>query len=303
MIVSGRHILTGSLGVFALVFAGGMATAGGGDKNGGANLPVPGTHVPKAPRPDFQPRVIVPGVNVRTPNIYVQQGDISVNNNFVSITGGSNTSNTVIFGGGGFVGGAAPVAPSSLGALNVQGGEDRIIETVTEQVPVTEETCLPQISYVETLRPVQALCIDDKGTPHPASRLTPDEEVAGTYTGEIFRCLAGTHMQVTLGQIENSTASFAEGETFSCRKGEALVQSGAGQLACAPARPQRNCNERSLLRRHGPGIKLVRISTREETCIPTEQTTYKTITREVERIVPDEASPIVLDGGVGQGVY
>lgn len=41
-------------------------------------------------------------------------------------------------------------------------------------------------------------------------------------SGEIYRCVAGTHMQVTMGEMVNGAASFGTGETFSCGKGEAL---------------------------------------------------------------------------------
>lgn len=302
MSVSSRHIVSVAIGALALTSAGGIAYACGGPKIH-TPTPVPHTSTPKVPRPHFRPQVIVPGVNVNPPDIHVQQGSISVNKSFVAFGGNTSSSSTVFIGGGGFAVGAAPVSSSSLGALNVQGGEERIIETITEQVPVTEETCLPQFTQVDVLRPVQALCIDDKGTPHPASRLTADEGVAENYNGEVFRCLSGTYMQVTLGQITNGNADFAQGETFSCQKGQALVHGPGGNLTCAPQRPQRNCNERSLLRRHGPGIKLVRTTVREETCVPTQRTTYQTITKQVEHIIPNAPSPIVLDGGVGQGVY
>ena len=84
--------------------------------------------------------------------------------------------------------------------------------------------------------------------------------------------MAGTNMQVTLGAMQNGTASFASGETFACRKGEALLHGGNGQLSCAPQTPQRDCNERSLLRRHGPGIKLVQYKMSAKTCIPRTRT-------------------------------
>ena len=45
---------------------------------------------------------------------------------------------------------------------------------------------------------IQAFCFDDKEVPHPASQVQPDREIAEAYEGEVYRCIAGTHMQVTI---------------------------------------------------------------------------------------------------------
>ena len=194
----------------------------------------------------------------------------------------------LISGGGGYY---APqgVGATAIATLNVDGGEEIITET--------EEYCEDQIAIKTVMRPVQAVCIDDKGVPHPASQVDASDRVPAGYKGELFRCMAGTSMQVTLGSVQNGKATFANGETFACRKGEALVHHANGQLTCAPQSPQRSCNERSLLRRHGAGIKLVQSKLSTKTCIPR--------TREVTRTVQGEGSsqPMIFDGGVGQGVY
>ena len=320
MTVSSRHIFIGTLACASLLSLGGLAFAGGGPK-GGKPAPVPGVQrpnvprpnfkpvQPKAPRPAFQPRVVIPSVNVQAPTVIVQQGAVSVDQSFISLGGATAFAGATgfpggaFFGGGGFATPSTPISPSALDGLVVDGADQTITETVTRQVPVTEETCVPQSTKAVLVRPVQAVCIDDKGTPHPASRIDAEETVSDAYNGEVFRCLAGTYMQVTLGQIENGRTSFAQGETFSCQKGEALVHRPGGQLTCAPQSPQRNCNERSLLRRHGPGIKLVRTVGHHQTCVPTQRVTYKTVTNQVQRVVPNQNGPIVLDGGVGQGVF
>lgn len=319
MSVSSRHMITGMVGAIALIAAGGAAVANGGPDGaqrgsqsssnfkGQRSKPQrpnfrPQSRAPKA-RPNFVPNVIVPNVNVRAPNVIVNQGNIAIEQSNI-VLGGPTVAGGGFFGnGGGFAAPSTPVASSALGALNVAGADQTVTETVTQQVPVTEEYCAPQITQAAALRPVQAVCLDDKGTPHPASRVSAEERVNAGYNGEIFRCLAGTHMQVTLGQLDNGRSSFAQGETFSCRKGEALVHGSGGSLTCAPAKPQRNCNERSLLRRHGPGVKLVHTVVQHKTCAPQHRTTYKTVTKEVQRTVPNAASPIVFDGGVGQGVF
>lgn len=255
---------------------------------------VPGIHVP------------APSISVTTPNVTVKQGSVTVGGaqfigGGVNVFGGGGSSSIIIGGGGGYY--PQPgVAPSALGGLNVTGGEERIIETVTETVPTVIQGCVEKVTRKEAIRPISAVCIDDTGTPHPASRLDDSHEIRPDYHGEVFRCMAGTRMQVTVGEMMDGKASFTQGQSFACKKGEALVHHPDGRLACAVQAPERNCNERSLLRKYGPGIKLVRTTAMAKVCQPTQQTVMKPVTREVVRIKPNSASPIVFDGGVGQGV-
>ena len=185
---------------------------------------------------------------------------------------------------------------------NKTGGEETYLETITEQVPTKEEFCEDEFVISKTVRPIQAVCIDDKGVPHPASQVDASDHVPAGYHGELYRCMAGTGMQVTLGHVEDGKASFTHGESFACRKGEALVHQRGGELGCAPQSPARSCNERSLLRRHGPGIKLVEARTKKKVCVPRTRTVMKTVERQVERTRVTPAQSMVFDGGVGQGV-
>lgn len=255
---------------------------------------VPGIYVP------------APSVSVSTPNVVVNQGNVTVGGaqfvgGGVNVLGGGSSGDVIIAGGGGYY--PQPgIAPSALGGLNVVGGEERVTEIVTENVPTTVQGCVEKVSRTEAVRPVSAVCIDDTGTPHPASRLDDAQEVQRGYKGEVFRCMAGTQMQVTVGQMTKGKADFTQGQSFACKKGEALVHAPDGRLACAVQIPQRNCNERSLLRKYGPGIKLVRTTAMAKVCQPTQRTVMKPVQREVVRVKPNSVSPIVFDGGVGQGV-
>lgn len=318
MTVSTRNTLLAGAGLLSAAILSGFAYAGGGS-GGGKGPVVPGAHMGgsngghngghccKGPK---GPRVHVPGVNVSGPNVMIQGSNVSVNQGSIMTSTQSFLSTNVVSGGGGSVvvgggGGYFPaqgVAPSAIGALNVEGAEETYYETVTEQVPTTEEFCEERISIQTVVRPVQAVCIDDKGIPHPASRVDASDHVPAAYKGELFRCMAGTSMQVTLGSAESGRASFAHGETFACRKGEALVHKPGGDLACAPQSPQRDCNERSLLRRHGPGIKLVTARVQQKACVPSTRTVMKSVERQVERTRQTKAQAMVFDGGVGQGV-
>jgi hypothetical protein len=123
---------------------------------------------------------------------------------------------------------------------------------------------------------IQAFCFDDRNSPHPASQVIPGREVDESYDGELYRCIAGTHMQYTIAEW-TGRSDFSGGETITCARGEALYHSsrrgGHGRgghhgdvaggdedgatLECRPQRPARDCNERSLLRRYGAGIKIL----------------------------------------------
>ncbi|MEM1390515.1 MAG: hypothetical protein AAGG45_05495 [Pseudomonadota bacterium] len=300
MTVSTRNTFIAGAGALALLTLGSMAYAGGpmgGPDKGGSQC------CGKKPKSH---NVVVPGVHVAGPNVTVNQGNFTLNKGNIVVNNRSVIRNnqtvrgeTIIFGGGSSVFPTPGVTPSSIGALNVQGN---VVETITENIKTTEEYCEEKISIKTVHRPVQAVCIDDKGAPHPASQVIEAKKVSSHYHGEVFRCMAGTSMQVTLGKVDNGKASFAHGETFSCHKGEALVHSAGGNLACKAQTPQRSCNERSLLRRHGPGLKLIQGQLKTKTCVPKTRTVMKPVQRQVERIGQIKGEAIVFDGGVGQGV-
>lgn len=142
---------------------------------------------------------------------------------------------------------------------------------------------------------IQAVCIDDRSVPHPASQVRPDREVDDSYDGELYRCLAGTALQVTIAEYLG-TVSFDHGDTMSCNKGDSLWHDRGGVVECRPQRPERDCNERSLLRRYGAGIKILTMI-REET-----YTEYREEVVQSSGIAVSGAS-ITLDGGVGGRVF
>jgi hypothetical protein len=141
---------------------------------------------------------------------------------------------------------------------------------------------------------IEAQCLDDKDVPHPASQVTPDRELSDSYEGEVYRCIAGARMQVTvadyLGKID-----FGHGETFTCAKNEAVVLTRTANhdanLQCHPQKPARDCNERSLLRRFGAGVKILKIVSTE---------TYTAYREQQTRTAGAVSSfNMSIDGGVG----
>jgi hypothetical protein len=265
--------------------------------------PPPVTNCCQAPR---NITVNVPGVNVATANVNVgatstvvaSAGVSTTLSSGVVVSGGASAGASFFGGGGGYYSNPG-VAQSTISGLAVDGGyETRLVE---EAIRGSEEYCVDRIVEEFRTRPVQALCIDDRNTPHPASRVDGEMAVSGNYNGELYRCVAGTHMQVTLGEMIDGKASFDTGETFSCGKGEALYHSRGGVLQCRIQVAERNCNERSLLRKFGPGVKLVSMPVKKTICEPARRETITKVVKEVKVPRPVVAGDLVLDGGVGQG--
>ncbi|AYG96225.1 hypothetical protein D8I30_01405 [Brevundimonas naejangsanensis] len=190
---------------------------------------------------------------------------------------GSRSGATIIVGGGGgaYFNVDQPY-PTTIQGLNVQGAMQMV------RVPFTASR------RIEKQVVLQAVCIDDRNVPHPASQVRPGRDVSGDYDGELYRCIAGTKLQWTISEAEG-----APGETMACNKREALWHGAGGRLECRPEKAARDCNERSLLRRYGAGVKVLTLI-REET-----YTEYR------EEMVQGEAvsGMMMLDGGVGGRVF
>ncbi len=187
---------------------------------------------------------VVTKVNVNT-QVQNQIDVRSQVSNVASAFVATQTQAQVIGGGGGS---ASFISPGAVTAVNLGvGGEER-------EAYEAERTKIEKVV-------IQAFCFDDKEVPHPASQVQPDREIAEGYEGEVYRCIAGSHMQVTIAPWREMI-SFEGGQTLACQKGEALWHAagqGGGRLVCKPQIPARDCNERSLLRRFGAGIKILTI--------------------------------------------
>ncbi len=162
--------------------------------------------------------------------------------------------------------------------LNYRGGSTYYY--VEDRTPVYMEMSHEETSLAHAgLVPLRAVCMDASGGVHPASQVFPDEMVSDEYEGEIYRCVIGTSMQVTMGEMVNGERSFQDGWTETCQAGEALRYAD-GEITCAPQQERRPCNERSLLRRHGPGEKIV-------------------VLRGMEMQTSSARTTLGMDGGVG----
>lgn len=272
--------------------------------------------------------------------------NLNSNENLIRARGaGGGGGDVYVSGGGGAYFNVDQPYPTVIQGMNV---ESAAMAQVV-QVPI-------QMSrWMASRVVIQAVCIDDRNIPHPASQVQPGRDVAEDYEGEIYRCIAGSRLQVTYADYLNELVNFDRGQTMLCGKGESLwyrrsrgghgaaqaaaytaeqystmyseaysemyaqqggmsgpvtvrTEGGGGQIAgggmavgggemiCAAQKPERDCNERSLLRRYGAGIKVLTLW-REEF-----YTEYQ------EQIVQSAAavsvsSSLTLDGGVGGRVF
>jgi len=246
-------LVAGASAWLAIAMAPGAALAGGTAGCGCKPPPPPPPHDCGCHHPPPGNNTNV-NVNVETNvNVVQQQNsriDVRQQANVMNAFTATQTQAQVVGAGGGsasFIS-AGPVTAVNLGV----GGEER-------EAYEAERTKFEKVV-------IQAFCFDDKDVPHPASQVQPDREIAEGYEGEVYRCIAGTHMQVTIAQWRQPV-SFEGGQTLACLKGEALWHTagqGGGRLICKPQIPARDCNERSLLRRFGAGIKILTIATTEK---------------------------------------
>lgn len=183
----------------------------------------------------------------------------------------------VVGGGGGAYFNVDQSYPMTASGMATEGSVSQLVRT-----PYTTTR-----SWEKRYR-IQAVCLDDRGIPHPASQVRPSRDVLEDYDGEIYRCIVGTKLQWTKTDLEADT-----GEAITCIKGQSLWYSGK-VLECRAQKPERDCHERSLLRRYGAGEKLL--------VIRGEETLTEYREEVVERSLATSGS-MMMDGGVGGRVF
>lgn len=245
---------------------------------------------PPPPPPSNPPCCAPPGHGVNIPSVNVVVAPTVVVNASASATvnasaragAGAGGGAAVYYGGGGGGGYySPPVATGLIQGLNVEGARR------------TRRTAYEATRSATRRVVIQAVCIDDRQTPHPAAQLFPERDVRDIYDGELYRCVAGARLQATIAEFSGQV-DFSGGETLVCAKGEALYHAPGGQVTCRPQKPARDCNERSLLRRFGAGVKIL-------TMVSTE--TYTAYREEEEVSESSSSMALSLDGGVGGTVY
>jgi hypothetical protein len=262
MSVSARHIL-----VRTIIAAAAFGAAAFGFAMLPAHADVPAScncHAPPPP-PDCNCRtnVVVAPPSVAVPNIVIVNAGARAQAEAQASASASATGAALA---------EAPIANIHYNSI-VQGGGASITSSA---MSVTQTSTEMRSSMGDHQALFQAICLDDTNNPHPASQTFGDKNVPNDYAGEIFRCMSGTRlMRVS-----------SEGQTFDCAAGQALWYE-RGQVACKTQIERRPCNERSLLRRFGPGDKMVRLHGPAH----------------AERRETQFTGALTMDGGVGAGTY
>jgi hypothetical protein len=155
----------------------------------------------------------------------------------------------------------------------------------------TSEQCQMQVANV--VKAIHAVCVSAEGTEFPASHMMGDTWVDSSYEGEIMRCIPGSHLKVTIGDVVQSDQGMAglyeRGQVLECDVHEALRHFKDGMLKCAPAVPVPDCTERTNLRRYGTGDLF--FSYRASVCVNAQISQRET--RELD------VTGMALEGGVG----
>ena len=218
--------------------------------------------------------VIIPGVSIVVAPSVVVNAQVQAS---AGAAGVAAAGTAVLVGGGGNAGFTGPGAVGLIQNLDVENGGG-LKRTAYEATRTKVKKVI-----------IEVVCIDDKEVPHPGSQVTPDRDITESYDGELYRCIAGTHLRATLAEY-TGTIAFEHGWTMDCDKGQALYHAPGGAVACRAQIPARDCNERSLLRRFGAGIKIL-------TMITTER--YTAYHEEVIQGATSTVSSMSTDGGVG----
>ncbi len=248
---------------------------------------------PKAPLPVIVPPVITPpDINISLPQVTISTPVISIPNAFTFVGGAATFA-------GGIAGGGEVVFANVVTGGEAQGAEPGLIEDLSLGETVTEDVEVKDFVTRDAMVPertaIRAICLDDRGRPNPASQVSGARAIPAGFEGEVYRCVSGSALQATLAPVENGAANWAAAETLTCAKNEALVIRG-GKPGCAAQIPARECNERSLLRKYGPGEKIGTLQRNRK--VQEMVTRLEKRTRELARPIGN----LSLDGGVGQGI-
>lgn len=275
-----------SFGV-APAYAGDYGSGGCGGGGCGGGYQPPPINIPPVP----PIHIGIPSINIKIPRINIYGG------------GGGCGGHGGGCGGGGHGGAhASASASASVFVYNrvesnvyVKGGSSSVYyinRTPTPLGSLDVETGRYELREGTVVKSLRAVCVAADGAEHPASRVNANTWLDIGYEGELYRCIEGTTLRVTIGAVveteKGMAAIFDGGATLSCSAGEALGHWKGGMIKCVPRKPMPECTERRLLRRHGPGD------------------IFFTMRMEV-RVRVDEAieggvnlSGMYLDGGVGQ---
>jgi len=148
------------------------------------------------------------------------------------------------------------------------------------------------------VKSIHAVCVSFEGREYAASHMVGDTWIEAGYEGEIARCIPGSHLKVTIGDVLQSdqgmAGTYEHGQVIECGEHEALRHFKDGMVKCAPAIPVPDCTERTNLRRWGTGDFF--FSYRAQVCVTDSHTADAGAAATASEA---EVSGMSLDGGVG----
>jgi hypothetical protein len=258
----------------------------------------------------YKPVIIDKSVNIYKPVTIDKSINITKN---IDASKNININKTIIIDKGGSGGAEASAwasawaqasanASASVGNIVIYSGYNEYI-TVNNKIGGGGEIGAAAISTARggacemqdatVIKAVHAVCVAPDGREFPASHMTSDTWIDSGFEGEVLRCIPGSHLKVTLGDVSQSdqgmAGTFANGASLECAPNEALRHFKDGMLKCVPKLPVKDCTERTNLRRWGTGD--VFFTFRTKVCAPGKTTTAA---RELE------LSGMSLTGGVGE---
>ncbi|HEX4861647.1 MAG TPA: hypothetical protein VFV07_10455 [Rhizomicrobium sp.] len=114
-----------------------------------------------------------------------------------------------------------------------------------------------EMQEATVVKSIHAVCIAADGREFPASHMTGETWINSGYEGEVARCIAGSHLKITIGDVVQSdqgmAGTYTKGVILECGEHEAVRHFKGGMLKCAPAMPVPDCTERTNLRKWGTG--------------------------------------------------
>jgi hypothetical protein len=150
-----------------------------------------------------------------------------------------------------------------------------------------------EMQEASVMKAVRAVCVAPDGRELPASHMVGDTFLDSGLESEILRCIPGSHLKVTIGDVLQSdqgmAGTFAGGQVIECGPDEALRHFKDGMLKCAPKVAVKDCTERTNLRRWGTGDMF--FTFRSTVCVAPR--TAAATSRELE------LNGLSLNGGVG----
>jgi hypothetical protein len=209
------------------------------------------------------------------------------------------------FGNGG--GGGTYISDQAM----YQGGNFQV--AVAVDTSGASQQCVYQDATV--VKAIHAECVSADGRSFPASHMLGATWLDAAYEGEVMRCIPGSSLHVTVGEVVQSdqgmASSFTNGQQLNCAEHEALRHYKDGMLKCAIAVPVPDCTERTNLRRWGTGDMF--FTYRTKVCAQTHRE-YSQISQDQESSSSSSSESssensggemvlkgMALDGGIGSG--